>query len=142
MALVRDFMNPHMLYLRSGNRVELALKPILDFGLTAVPILDEDGFPVGVVSLRDLIGGARPSRPHVVHTIGVASSLEEAAAILVQHELHHVVVVDEGGKAVGMLSSHDVMRGLAGHEPKRRLASQTSAIGDVDELEPRGIDVP
>jgi CBS domain-containing protein len=142
MSHVRDYMNPHMLYLRSGNRVELALRPILDFGLTAVPILDEEYFPVGIVSLRDLVDGARRARPTVVHTILVSSSLTEAAIALATHDLHHLVVVDENGKAVGMLSSLDIVRGLAGLEPKRSMATDRSAIGDVDELEPPGIDVP
>ena len=52
---VRDCMNPKLVYVREGDRADLALQPILDFGITVVPVLDEDHRPVGTVSLRDLV---------------------------------------------------------------------------------------
>ena len=42
MPLVGDYMNPRLVYLREGDRPEVALRPMLDFGIHAVPILDDD----------------------------------------------------------------------------------------------------
>jgi CBS-domain-containing membrane protein len=37
-------------------------------------------------------------------------------------DLHHVVVTDESGKAVGMLSALDALRALIGEPPKHPAA--------------------
>jgi CBS-domain-containing membrane protein len=115
-ATVRDLMNPQLVYLAAGTRPEAATQPILDFGITAVPVLDEDRRPIGMVSLRDLIhtSGARPPMTENVVSVGVDESLRAAAQKLADAGLHHVVVVDAEGRAVGMLSAVDVVRGLLG----------------------------
>ena len=53
----RDIMNAKLLYIGQGDRLSLARRHILQFGVTAVPVLDETHRPVGVVSLRDLQRG-------------------------------------------------------------------------------------
>ena len=117
---VSDYMNRHLVYLRAGDRVDLARRPMLELGLTAVPILDEEHRPVGVVSLRDLIDERHP-HPHVSEEVRVvleSASVEEAARTLVAEDVHHLVVVDKDGAAVGMLSSMDLVRALTGAPPK------------------------
>jgi CBS domain-containing protein len=113
-------MNPEIVYLRQGSRAAVVLRPILDFGITAVPVLDEDDRPVGVVSLRDLVDSRRatvtPSRPPIC--VGVDAAIEEGGRILTESGVHHIVVIDGQGRAVGVLSSLDVLRGLLGEAPK------------------------
>ncbi len=115
-AKVRDFMNPKLVYLREGDRAELALKPILDFGITAVPVLNEDHEPVGVVSLRDLVNPARRGARITEHveSIGVDDTVANAARALTDADVHHLVVVDHNGRAAGMLSALDIVRALTG----------------------------
>ncbi len=117
---VSNYMNRHIVHLRSSDRIESALRPLLDFGLTAMPILDDERRPVGMLSLRDIVD-TRQAHPNVVTnvcTIGQDASLEDAARMMMDDEIHHLVVVDARGLAVGMLSSADVIRGLVGAEPK------------------------
>jgi CBS domain-containing protein len=119
MTTVGDYMNRHLVYLRGGDRIELARKPMLELGLTAVPILDEEHRPVGVVTLGDLSKpGARAKEGGYVHTVLATASVAEAARRLVADDVHHLVVVDAQGAAVGMLSSSDVVRALIGAPPK------------------------
>jgi len=120
---VGDYMNQHLVYLREGDRVDLARRPMADLGLTAVPVLDEEHKPVGVVSLRDLVDardGTATSEP--LRTVLASASIEEAARVLVAEDLHHLVVVDATGAAVGMLSSLDVVRALVRSPPKHPAA--------------------
>ena len=112
---VAEVMNRELLYLAEGARTELAREPILSFGITAVPVLDEEGRPVAMVSLRDLLGSApAPKGGGPVVSVQSTATLEEAAATLASTDFHHLVVVDARGRAVGMVSSVDLLRGLLG----------------------------
>jgi CBS-domain-containing membrane protein len=123
-ALVCDYMNTDLVYLREGDHVAVALKPMLDFGITAVPILDEDHRPVGVVTLRDLSERRKePTRPSV-KTITAGTTIDDAARALASENLHHLVVVDAQGEAIGMLSSLDVVRGMLGVPPHHPAATK------------------
>jgi CBS-domain-containing membrane protein len=112
---VADIMNSKLLYIQEGDRLSLARSQIIRFGVTAVPILDEGHRPVGVVSLRDL---ARED--HLVEarspvcTVRGEVSLEEGARMLAELGAHHLVVVNEQGIAVGIVSALDFVRALMG----------------------------
>jgi CBS-domain-containing membrane protein len=131
--IVRDFMSSKLVYLLEGDHVELALQPILDFGITAVPILDEDHRPVGVVSLRDLANskrrGERVSAP--VEKIGIHEPIAIAALRLTDADVHHLVVVDVDGRAAGMISALDVVRALIGVAPKHPRAIEISRAAET-----------
>ena len=111
---VADIMNPKLLYIREGDRLTMARSKIIEFGVTAIPILDEDHQPVGVVSLRDLdsVGHVEPSSP--VQVVKSSATLEEGARRLVDSGMHHLVVVDDDGLAVGMVSAVDFVRAFIG----------------------------
>jgi len=118
---VADIMNAKLLYLREGDRLTLARSKILELGITAVPILDDAHRPVGVVSLRDLhrdpVVASTP-----VHTVTASTSVFDAARALGRLDVHHLVVVDARGVAVGMVSAVDIVRDLAGLEPRHPAA--------------------
>jgi len=118
MPTVGDYMNPRLVYLREGDRPEVALRPMLDFGIHAVPILDDDHRPVGMVTLGDLIDrdGDLPKREPM--TIREDASVDEAARLMTSDDIHHLVVVDEHGHAIGNLSTLDVVRGLIAATPR------------------------
>jgi len=116
---VRDIMNAKLLYISQGERLSLARRHILKFGVTAVPVLDETHRPVGVVSLRDLQRGDDELQlAGTVATVKDTDSVEDGAKKLAATDYHHLVVVDAKGVAVGMVSSVDFMRALLGLEPR------------------------
>ena len=98
---------------------------IVKFGVTGVPVLDEWHRPVGFVSLRDIgldgdLGHIRISTP--VATARDTDPIDVAAKRLAETECHHLVVVDQKGEAVGMVSAVDFLRALTGtpsrHPPR------------------------
>jgi CBS domain-containing protein len=112
-------MNPELFSVPADEPVESALRGILAMGITAAPVLDADRRPLGLVSLRDLIAAPRDtaasgrmSSPPVV--IGEGARITEAARRLAATGLRHLVVVDGAGRAVGMVSAVDLVRGLIG----------------------------
>jgi CBS domain-containing protein len=52
-----------------------------------------------------------------VFTVRADQTIKEAIAALVQHNVGALVVVDEAGKAVGIMSERDVVRAAARDEP-------------------------
>lgn len=121
---VKEIMNPKLLYIRDGDRVALARRQILEFGVTAVPVLDETHRPVGVVSLRDLAApeGDTFEPSGVVATVKESATVEDGARQLAATDYHHLVVVDDSGVAVGMVSALDFLRALVGLAPRHPAA--------------------
>jgi CBS-domain-containing membrane protein len=124
---VADIMNPKLLYIRDGDRNALARRHIVEFGVTAIPVLDETHRPVGVVSLRDLANeregeGERFEPSGVVATVKGSDPIDVAARTLAESPYHHLVVVDDKGIAVGMVSSLDFLRELIGLPPRHPTA--------------------
>ncbi len=118
---VADLMNPELLYLDQDARTDLARGPILSFGITAVPVLDDEHRPIGMVSLRDLAGTSRPEPTGPVDVMESSLGVTEAATQFARTGRHHFVVVDGAGRALGMVSALDVLRALVG-EPARHPA--------------------
>jgi CBS-domain-containing membrane protein len=113
---VRDCMNPQLVYIREGDRADLALRPILDFGITAVPVIDDEHRPVGTVSIRELVDPRRHGEwvTTPMATISLDVPIAVAARTMAEGDLHQMVVLDAEGRAAGMLSALDVVRGLLG----------------------------
>jgi CBS domain len=115
----REIMNTELFSLRPSDDGEDALGYIVALGITAAPVLDEARRPMGVASFRDFLLPRGPCKvaermtvPAV--TVSADTSIEDAARLLVERGVHRVVVVDPEGRAVGIASSLDVIRGLLG----------------------------
>jgi CBS domain-containing protein len=120
MALrVSEVMNRELFSVRPEESVNATREAILVLGITGAPVVDEGGKPLGLVSLRDLVGekpgttvGERMSRPPA--TVPAETRIGEAARRLARTHYHRLIVVDESGHVVGMVSSLDIIRGLLG----------------------------
>jgi CBS-domain-containing membrane protein len=117
---VADIMNPKLLCLRDGDPLSLARSQIVKFGVTAAPVVDETHRPVSVLSLRDLFTqtGETLQATAPVRCVAANASVADGARAIAASDVHHLVVVDENGVAVGMVSAVDFMRALTG-EPAR-----------------------
>lgn len=89
-------------------------------GVGSVVVVSEEGSPVGIVTVRDLrdrvlAAGRSPETPvrAVMSTPLLSVSPEafvlEALLTMTQHDVHHLVVV-EGGRLAGVVSSSDLLR--------------------------------
>jgi CBS domain-containing protein len=120
MALtVSEIMNREVFSVGPAESVNATREAILALGITGVPVVDEEGKPLGLVSLRDLVGeragataGERMTRPPA--TVPAEARLGEAARRLAGTRYHRLIVVDEKGRVVGMVSAVDIIRGLLG----------------------------
>jgi CBS domain-containing protein len=98
------------------------------FGIGGVPVVDPDGFLVGVISQLDLVrvrasdelwtDWARLSARHVMSeptlTVSIDTPVSQAAQLMEKHRVHRLVVVSTDGESpVGVLSATDLVRSLA-----------------------------
>lgn len=116
---VAEIMNHELLSVRPGDRVNDVLGLLLAYGVTAVPVLDEGCRPVGVVALRDLVNAPRGAHVFTrmsapADVVPMHASIRDAAAAMTDQSRHHLVCVDEGGRAIGFIGALDVLRGLLG----------------------------
>ena len=116
---VQEIMNRELFSVGPAEKADSTLQAILALGITGAPVVDERGVPLGHVSLRDLVrdgagttAGDRMTRPAA--TVPAEARISEAARRLSKSGYHRLIVVDERGRAVGMVSSLDVIRGLLG----------------------------
>ena len=86
----------------------------------AVPVVDSEKHPVGIVSATDLIPSLKPSSPvstvmtEKVYTVPKYDDVSVAARIMRNHKIHRVVVTDEQ-KVVGMISAFDLLELVEDH---------------------------
>lgn len=80
----------------------------------AIPVVDSDSRPVGIVSATDLLASLKPGSPvstimtEKVYTVPQYDDVSVAARIMRNHKIHRVVVTHEQ-KVVGMLSTFDLL---------------------------------
>jgi CBS domain-containing protein len=135
MTRVADIMNRELFHFRPGDSLATAPRFLLALGITAAPVLDEDGVPLGVLSLRDCVldvaadatVGERMTRPAV--TVSAGTTVEAAARILGETQLRRLIAVDENGEAVGVISAVDIIRALVGLAPRRPFPTVDVATG-------------
>lgn len=129
MTRISPLMTPAPVAIGAGTSVEEASRLMASLGLRHLPVVDDDGRLVGMVSDRDLRGplvgdgGARPV-PAPGDPVGglmardVVTALpgEELGVVarrIIDRRIGAVPVVDEGGGLQGIVSYVDVLRRLA-----------------------------
>ncbi len=97
--------------------VRAAHKLMEEFSISGVPIVDEGGTLVGIVTNRDLQFESDLDRPvrelmtsEGLVTAPVGTSLDEAERILHENRIEKLPVVDEAGKLRGLITVKDIFK--------------------------------
>jgi len=119
------------------------------FKFSGVPITDPDGRLVGILTNRDIrfCEGSDFERPVTefmtadgLVTAEVGTSLDQAKAILQQHRIEKLPLVDSEGRLAGLITVKDIQKRLdfpnASRDTKGRLRC-AAAIGVGDDIEER-----
>lgn len=119
-------MSPDVLCVREDVSVDELGSLFLEHHISGAPVVDAEGFPIGVVTKTDLVRTCRSPGPAaraagdimmpLAFTLCESAPISQAAALMAFEEVHRIPVVSDAGKVVGILSSLDVMRWLAGHD--------------------------
>lgn len=100
-----------------GSRVIDALNLMKEYKIGGIPVVDENGMLVGIVTNRDLRFERNLERPidevmttENLVTTSQSTNLEEAADILQRHKIEKLPVVDKNGKLVGLVTYKDITK--------------------------------
>lgn len=141
---VAEIMNTELFTLRPDDTADLALRFILDLGISGAPVVDEARTVLGHASTRDLLAASKG--PTVAErmatnarTVDVGMAVDEAARRMVDGRVHQLIVVDAGGRAVGVVSAVDIVAALVGlpivHHPTSPQFDRAFGIAWTDQAQ-------
>ncbi len=119
-AKVADLMTEHVVSTEPHTSVERVRGILQRNKVGALPVVDTEGQPVGVVSATDLVASLKPESPisqvmtEKVYTVPKYDDVSIAARIMRNHKIHRLVVTDEH-KVVGMITAYDLLELVEEH---------------------------
>ncbi|MGG7575804.1 CBS domain-containing protein [Streptomyces sirii] len=116
---VADLMTPQAVVAQPGTPFREIARLLHEYDITAVPVVDEDERPVGVVSEADLL--RRPSDERGRSTAGAIMtspavvarpdwSAVQAARTMEERKVKRLPVVDDAGRLIGVISRSDLVQ--------------------------------
>lgn len=143
--------------IKRGSTVRDALRMMEEYHIGGIPVVDDNGKLVGIVTNRDLRFEADLNRAidEVMTSEGLVTTtqttdLEKAARILQEHKIEKLPVVDNDGHLIGLVTYKDITK--AKDKPfaakdslgRLRVAAGVGVTGDsmerVDALVAAGVD--
>jgi len=121
---VRDIYHKGVILCRPDSPLQEVVRVMADTEVHAVMVTEREGEPpVGVVSHTDVIAHygenlsaiqARDVMTPNVISISEDATVGEAARKLLESNIHRLLVVNEGGSPLGILSTTDIIREIRG----------------------------
>jgi len=117
---VEELMTKSVITAQPHQSVEHVRSMLEKNSISAVPVVDSDGHPVGIVSSTDLVQELKPGSPisqvmtEKVYTVPQYDDTSIAARVMRNHKIHRVVVTHEK-QVVGMLSAFDLLELVESH---------------------------
>ena len=132
--------------IRPDRPVHEALQVMERFHISGVPVVDEAGHLVGIITNRDLrfetrfdipVADVMTKQPLV--TVPVGTTLEQAKAVLQKHRIEKLLVVDEDKHIKGLITVKDIQKAIKYPSAAKddlgrlRVAAAIGATGDYRE---------
>ncbi|MEK6337349.1 MAG: IMP dehydrogenase [Acidobacteriota bacterium] len=123
-----------------------ALDVMQRYHISGVPVVDEDGHLVGIITNRDLrfeerfdlpVAEVMTKQPLV--TVSVGTTLEQAKAVLQKHRIEKLLVVDVDKRLKGLITVKDIQKAIKYPTAAKddlgrlRVAAAIGATGDFRE---------
>jgi CBS domain-containing protein len=120
---VRNIMTPEpdVVTIAPADSVSKAVEHLVERGIGALPVIDGDGRPVGLVAERDIVRAVR-NQPdalnelpveRIMHrpapTCEIDEEIQPVMARMTHHRFRHLIV-REDGRLAGMLSVGDLLK--------------------------------
>ncbi len=103
--------------MRPNQCIKEALEVMAQFKISGVPVTNDEGRLVGILTNRDLRFESNLNRPIAdlmtkedLITVPQGTTLEQAKALLHKHRIEKLLVVDDGGNLRGLLTVKDIQK--------------------------------
>jgi len=121
---VKDIYHKGVIFCRPDTPLQEVVRVMADTDIHAIVVAEKEGAePMGVVSHTDAIAhygedlsqikASDVMTPHVI-TIPEEATIPEAVQKMLESHIHRLVVVDEEGVPLGILSTTDIIRDMRG----------------------------
>lgn len=148
---VKNLMSSEVIAVREEDDLAYIHDLMYEQNLRHLPVIDEEGMLVGMLSYRDLAGkalysGSTFSRTEVqkllrsltakdlmtrkIVSVGTDTTLSEAGALMLRHHLG-CIPVTEGKALLGVITESDFVRHLTDHEGRGK--SNTPSLTILDD---------
>ena len=132
--------------IRPDRPVREALAVMERFHISGVPVVDEDGHLVGIITNRDLrfetrfdipVSEVMTKQPLV--TVPVGTTLDQAKTVLQKHRIEKLLVVDDDKHIKGLITVKDIQKAIKyptaakDNLGRLRVAAAIGATGDYRE---------
>jgi len=119
-AKVHDLMTESVVTTEPHATIDRVRRSLQRNKVGAIPVVDSDGRPIGIVSSTDLVPTLKAESPvssimtENVYTVPRYDDVSVAARIMRNHKIHRLVVTHEQ-KVVGVISAFDLLKLVEGH---------------------------
>ncbi len=142
---VEDIMSSSPECCRDDERLDTAVRRMRARDCGFLPVIDEDGFPIGVLTDRDValaacdlelplheieIGSAMSTN---LHCCSRHDSVEDAERVMRDEQIRRLPVVDRAGRLVGILSLNDIALAEAWDGPIDAAVEVARTLADIGE---------
>src|SRR5437762_2992124 len=132
--------------IRQDRPVREALNVMERYHISGVPVVDEDGHLVGIITNRDLRFETRfelPVSEVMTHqplvTVPVGTTLDQAKVVLQKHRIEKLLVIDDDKHLKGLITVKDIQKAIRYPNAAKddlgrlRVAAAIGATGDFRE---------
>ncbi|HEY9723963.1 MAG TPA: CBS domain-containing protein [Oscillatoriaceae cyanobacterium] len=120
---VRDVMTPRVVAVTSVTFLPEAAQIMREEDVGALPVVQEDGKLMGIVTDRDITVRGVAGGGDLLHTqigeiytaedlvtVTPETDLDEAEALMAEHQVRRLPIVERDNKLVGMIAMADIVR--------------------------------
>ena len=128
--VVADVMTVDPIRVSVDDTIESAEQLLAAYRISGLPVVDANGHLVGVLSRTDLLLDGGPGLSQLLRgresglrvgelmssppiTVGLSTTLSDAARLMRDERVHRLVIVNEGDEPIGVLSATDFVKLIA-----------------------------
>src|SRR5690349_24951131 len=132
--------------IRQDRPVREALDVMQRYHISGVPVVDEDGHLVGIITNRDLrfetrfdLPVSEVLTPQPLVTVPVGTTLHQSKAVLQEHRIEKLLVIDDDKHLKGLITVKDIQKAIKYPTAAKddlgrlRVAAAIGATGDYKE---------
>lgn len=117
---IKDLMSKNLVTVEKGTSVKAALEIMERNAFRHLPIVNDEGKVIGILSDRDFLAVADfenmkvdVAMTTIVLTVPADASIKKSVTTMVERKISCLIVVDERGLPIGIVTTDDILKEFA-----------------------------